>query len=296
MAPQIFISYSHKESESAVRLAKSLESEGYEVWLDSTDIQTGAHWDDEIVKGLNASEIFVVLLSKQSTESQNVKDEIGYAIDHNKHILPILLEECEVPFRLRRIQYVDFTQLEFEEGMQKVQSILKSFLSSSAPESKGKTSAKKEKLMDPATLAATITTLVAPYLAKFGESFMNEAGAQLPAQVSKIWEMISGRFQGNPTAVGVANDLVKKADDTDNQEAFTLQLKKFLRDDQEFAGTLQAMLKETQGQISNVGDGVVATNGGIGVGKVEIGRDLHGNIVIGNNNQVTDRQRNPKKK
>jgi hypothetical protein len=290
MSPQIFISYSHKDAESAVRLAKNLESEGYEVWLDRTDIQTGAHWDDEIVKGLNASEIFVVLLSKQSAESQNVKDEIGYAIDHDKHILPVLLEECEVPFRLRRVQYVDFTQLKFEEGIQKVRAILKSFPSSPAPE------AKKEKLMDPATLAATITTLVAPYLAKFGESFMNEAGAQLPAQVSKIWGMISGRFQGNPTAVGVANDLVKKADDTDNQEAFTLQLKKLLRDDQEFAGTMQALLKEAQGQISNVGDGVVATNGGIGVGKVEIGRDLRGNIVIGNNNQVTDSQRNPKKK
>jgi hypothetical protein len=296
MSPQIFISYSHQETESAVRLATNLESEGYEVWLDRTDIQTGSHWDDEIVKGLNASEIFVVLLSNQSTESQNVKDEIGYAIDHNKHILPILLEECDVPFRLRRVQYVDFTQLKFEEGMQKVRTILKSFLSSPAPESKGKTSAKKEKLMDPATLAASITTLLAPYLAKFGESLMEQAGAQLPAQVAKIWKTISSRFQGNPTAVGVANDLAKEADDTDNQEAFTLQLKKFLRDDHEFAGTLQALLKETQGQISNVGDGVVATNGGIGVGKVEIGRDLRGNIVIGNNNQVTEKPRNPKKK
>lgn len=296
MSIQVFISYSHSDSEFADRVTRELEQVGYEVWFDRTDIQTGARWDDEIVKGLNTSQIFVVLLSNQSTESQNVKDEIGYAMDHDKQILPILLEACEVPFRLRRVQYVDFTALRFNEGIQKVLSILKSFSRNPAPESKAKPSTKKEKPMDPATLAATVTALIAPYLAKLGESFMEEAGARLPDQVGRIWEMISARFHGNPAAVGAANDLAKIADDPDNQEAFALQLKKSLKEDEDFASELQAMLKEAQAQISNVGDGAVATNGSIGVGKVEIGRDLSGNIVIGNNNQVTQSQRNRKKK
>ncbi len=33
--------------------------------------------------------------------------------------------------------------------------------------------------MDPAILAATATALVAPYLAKLGESFMEETGAHI---------------------------------------------------------------------------------------------------------------------
>jgi hypothetical protein len=288
MLTQIFISYSHSDTEFAGRLTKDLERAGYEVWYDRTDIQTGARWDDEIVKGLNASKIFLVLLSNKSTASQNVKDEIGYAMDHNKQILPILLEACEVPFRLRRVQYVDFTTLKFNEGIQNVLSILKSFTPNQEVGSKAKSSAKKEKPMDPTTLAVTATTLLAPYLAKLGESFIEEAGARLPDKVGKVWEMIIARFKGNPTASSVANDLVKKADDTDNQEAFALQLKKSLKEDEEFASALQAMLKEAQGQISNVGDGAVATNGSIGVGKIEIGGDLSGNIVVGNNNQVND--------
>jgi hypothetical protein len=286
MATQIFISYSHSDAEFANRLTKKLEQAGYEVWLDRTDIQTGARWDDEIVKGLNASEIFLVVLSNRSTASQNVKDEIGYAMDHDKQVLPILLETCEAPFRLRRVQYVDFTTLKFEEGIQNVLTILKSFISNLEVESKAKLSAKKEKPMDPVTLATTVTALVAPYLAKMGESMMEEAGAKLPEKISKVWGAISNRFKGNPAASGAANDLVKKADDTDNQEAFALQLKKALKDDEEFASALQAMLKEAQGQISNMGDGAVATNGSIGVGKIEIGGDLSGNIVIGSNNQV----------
>jgi len=37
---------------------------------------------------------------------------------------------------------------------------------------------------------------------------------------------------------------------------------------------------------NNSGDNVTATNGGIGIGKIQIGGDVSGNIVIGNNNQV----------
>lgn len=124
---QIFISYSHSDTEYAAKLARDLEKADYEVWFDRTDIKTGSRWDDEIVKGLNSSHIFVVLLSEASTESQNVKDEIGYALDHNKQILPLLIRPCDVPFRLRRVQYVDFTKLKYGEGIQTVLDIIKSF-------------------------------------------------------------------------------------------------------------------------------------------------------------------------
>lgn len=292
MSTQVFISYSHSDTDFAGKLTKSLEQAGYEVWFDHTDIQTGTRWDDEIVKGLNSSEIFLVLLSIKATESQNVKDEIGYALDHNKQILPILLETCEVPFRLSRVQYVDFTALKFDGVIQKVLAILKSFTHNLETEP----NAKKEKAMDPATLAVTATTLLAPYLAKLGKSFMEEAGARLPDKVGKVWETIITRFKGNPTASRIANDLVKNADEPDNQEAFTLQLKKILKEDEEFANALQSMLKEAQGQISNMGDGAIATNGSIAVGKIEIEGDLSGNITIGNNNSANENRNNRKKK
>jgi hypothetical protein len=296
MSTQVFISYSHSDTDFAGKLTKGLEQAGYEVWFDHTDIQTGTRWDDEIVKGLASCEVFIVLLSNKSTASQNVKDEIGYALDHNKQILPILLETCEVPFRLSRVQYVDFTTLKFNEVIQKVLAELKTYTHNSETVSNVKSTAKKEKVMDPATLAVTATTLLAPYLAKLGESFMEEAGARLPDKIGKVWETITARFKGNPTASSIANDLVKNADEPDNQEAFALQLKKILKEDEEFANALQSMLKEAQGQISNIGDGAIATNGSIAVGKIEIGGDLSGNFTIGNNNPVNENRTSRKKK
>jgi hypothetical protein len=39
--------------------------------------------------------------------SKNVLDEVSYALDAGRPVLPLLIEECEVHFRLRRIQYID---------------------------------------------------------------------------------------------------------------------------------------------------------------------------------------------
>ena len=110
-----FFSYSRANSEFAVRLAKDLKKAGHEIWLDQLDIPTGARWDDELEKALRTCTSFLILLSPESIKSQNVKDEIGYAIDSGKHILPLMIKQCEVPFRLRRFQYVDFTNEEHDE-------------------------------------------------------------------------------------------------------------------------------------------------------------------------------------
>lgn len=111
-----FISYSRTNKEFAAKLVKGLRAGGYSVWFDLLDIPTGSRWDDEVEKALHECSIFVIILTPASIASENVKDEIGYAIDHGKRILPILLEKCDVPLRLRRFQYVDFTAKSFEEG------------------------------------------------------------------------------------------------------------------------------------------------------------------------------------
>jgi TIR domain-containing protein len=290
MSPQIFISYSHKDTDFASKVTKNLENEGYDIWLDRMDIQTGSRWDDEIVKGLDASQIFMVLLSNTSVASQNVKDEISYAIDHNKSIVPLLLESCEIPFRLRRVQYVDFTSRSFNEGLQIVLNILRSFQSETKHQ---KPSLSKEKPMDLTTLAASVTALVAPYLAKLGETAMEKVGEQWP---ENIWNLIVQRFKGNPVASGVSKDLVQEPDDPDNQKAFTDELKKVLRDDVAFTRALSEMMEKAQSNISNVGSGAIATGGSIGVGNVEVGGDLSGNIVIGNNNQVSGSSKKRRKR
>ena len=119
-----FISYSRTNKDFAVKLTKGLRSAGYPVWFDQFDIPTGSRWDDEVEKALRECSIFMIILTPASISSENVKDEIGYAIDHGKRIVPVLLESCDVPLRLRRFQYVDFTSKSFDEGFESAKELL----------------------------------------------------------------------------------------------------------------------------------------------------------------------------
>jgi hypothetical protein len=121
---QTFISYSRINQQFAIKLACELKSAGFSVWMDQFDIPTGSRWDEEIEKALHECEIFLLIMTPASIASENAKDEIGYAIDHGKRILPVLLEKCTVPLRLRRFQYVDFTQKSFNEGIKSAKELL----------------------------------------------------------------------------------------------------------------------------------------------------------------------------
>ena len=120
-----FLSYSRINKDFALKLARELKSSGFPVWIDQLDIPTGARWDDELEKALDECDIFMVILTPASTASDNVKDEIGYAIDTGKRILPILLENANVPLRLRRFQYVDFSNKSYEEGVESAKILLR---------------------------------------------------------------------------------------------------------------------------------------------------------------------------
>ena len=119
-----FISYSRANSEFAVRFARDLRNAGFDIWLDQLDIPKGSRWDDEVEKALESSSTFMIVLAPQSIEWQNVKDEIAYAIDAGKHILPVLLQPCKIPFRLRRFQFVDFTNKPYEESLAEIKHLL----------------------------------------------------------------------------------------------------------------------------------------------------------------------------
>jgi hypothetical protein len=106
----IFFSYSRDDSEFVFGLAKSLREAGAKVWLDQLDIKPGNRWDESIESALKSSHTLLVVLSKSSVKSDNVLDEVSYALEENKKVVPVLLEECDIPFRLRRLQYATFNE------------------------------------------------------------------------------------------------------------------------------------------------------------------------------------------
>jgi hypothetical protein len=121
--------------------------------------------------------------------------------------------------------------------------------------------------MDPTGLASMITAFLVPYLAKIGESLAEDAARKLPEQVGKLFSTILDRFKGRTAAEVAIQDLIVQPDDSDNQEAFNLQLRKSLKEDAVFASNLASLLQVVQrsAQIF-VSDGSTVVTGGVTAG------------------------------
>lgn len=121
----IFFSYSRQDSEKfALKLASDLREAGVNIWIDQLNIEVGPPWDRQIGKALKSCQRFLIILSPESMESENVMDEVSYAKDENKEIIPILYKKCHVDFRLRRLQHVDCTT-DYDKGLTKLLATLK---------------------------------------------------------------------------------------------------------------------------------------------------------------------------
>ena len=121
---KIFISYSRADSDFALKLGKDLRSSGANIWIDQLDVSVSERWDQAIEAALESCASFLVILSPDSIESQNVLDEVSYALEEKKQIFPVLHTNCKIPFRIRRIHRSDFTK-KYDDGYKQLVSALK---------------------------------------------------------------------------------------------------------------------------------------------------------------------------
>jgi hypothetical protein len=121
--PTIFVSYAREDSGFALRLGQDLRAAGAQIWLDQLDIPAGARWDEAVQEALARCPSLLVVLSPDSVASDNVMDEVSFALDEGKLVVPVICRPCEIPFRLRRVQYIDCTR-DYDAALAKLTSTL----------------------------------------------------------------------------------------------------------------------------------------------------------------------------
>jgi hypothetical protein len=114
--PTAFFSYSREDSEFALKLAEDLKAEGANVWLDQLDIEPGQRWARAVQDALNRAQCVLVILSPASVNSNNVEDEVNFALEEHKTVVPVFYRHCKVPFQLRPFQYIDF-RTDYDRGL-----------------------------------------------------------------------------------------------------------------------------------------------------------------------------------
>lgn len=96
----IFVSYSRQDKQAVARLAAVMRKDGHHVSMDDA-IHGGAFWREKLAEAIQAAEIFVIVLSRHSIDSGEVRIELELAADDKKPIIPVLVERVDIPTRMK---------------------------------------------------------------------------------------------------------------------------------------------------------------------------------------------------
>ena len=89
MPDEVFISYARSDREKVMPVVDILRGTGISVWVDEAKIDAATLWSEEIVDAINNCKAMVVMLSQNSTGSDNVVKEVMLASENKKKILPV---------------------------------------------------------------------------------------------------------------------------------------------------------------------------------------------------------------
>ncbi len=87
--PNIFISYSRKNTEFGRKLHQAFASQGRDVWMDWEDIPLSSDWWHEISRGIETSDNFLLIMTPDALGSPVCHLEIEHAYQHHKRLIPI---------------------------------------------------------------------------------------------------------------------------------------------------------------------------------------------------------------
>lgn len=127
---KVFLCHASDDKPKVQNLYHRLRNDGIKPWLDKENLLPGQKWRLEIPKAVRTSDVVIICLSRNSvTKAGYVQKEIRYALDIADEkpegvifLIPLRLEECEVPERLRDWHWVDlFEEKGYERLMRTLQ-------------------------------------------------------------------------------------------------------------------------------------------------------------------------------
>ena len=107
---QVFISYAEEDLATREIVRYHLLQAGITVWTNTVDIRMGEDFEVAIQRGLEEADNVVYLISQASLVSDYCQMEIEQALDLNKRIIPMLVEDIDLnllPDNIRKVQFIN---------------------------------------------------------------------------------------------------------------------------------------------------------------------------------------------
>jgi hypothetical protein len=112
----VFISHASQDQDVALQLGQRLEADGFDPWQYEDRLLPGMDWNLEIQKAMRASDAILVCFSSLSVRKEGyIQREYKKALDYRDekpegaiYVIPVRLDDCDMPFEFQQIQYVDY--------------------------------------------------------------------------------------------------------------------------------------------------------------------------------------------
>ena len=104
----VFLSYAREDEPRVAGVERALEARGLEVWRDRGQIRPGDSWIGKLQTGLRESRCIVLFHSQKAAASEWVQREWNVALTVHMPIIPVRLDDSELPLLLKPVQSVDF--------------------------------------------------------------------------------------------------------------------------------------------------------------------------------------------
>lgn len=91
-----FFCYSRQDAAIVRRVQYFLQNVGYSCWIDMDDIAGGMQYDEVIIDAIEDSKCFIFFHSENSSKSKWAYNELMFAINGHKKILPILIDQTPI--------------------------------------------------------------------------------------------------------------------------------------------------------------------------------------------------------
>ena len=124
MVSEVFISYASQDRARILDLVDRLRAAGVSVWIDQMGIEGATMWSQEIVAAIRGCKVLILAISNHAAGSENVVKEVALASEGRKRILPVYLEQAEIPesmaYQLAGIQRIEFFKGQEDAALQPV--------------------------------------------------------------------------------------------------------------------------------------------------------------------------------
>lgn len=175
--PYVFVCYSHHDTDAVYSDMQCLRGLGLRIWYDE-GISPGTEWSEELARALEGASLVLFYATGASSTSRHCRDEINFAHNRDKIILPVYLEDVKLPsgleLSLSSTQAVHRHRMDDDHYLDKLRDVL-------PPDTLGDDAAV------PTPEATSATTALAASTAKRGGRSLAIAALVVIALAGLVW-------------------------------------------------------------------------------------------------------------